>query len=50
VKDVSAARMKLKKANVVVTLSGDDKGGYMRVSPSVFNNADDITRLVTALS
>jgi selenocysteine lyase/cysteine desulfurase len=50
VKDVSGTRMKLKKANVVVTLSGDDKGGYMRVSPSVFNNADDIARLVTALS
>ncbi len=50
VKDVAGARAKLQKANIIVTLGGDEKGGSMRVSPSVFNNLEDIDRLIAALS
>ncbi|MBM3737934.1 MAG: aminotransferase class V-fold PLP-dependent enzyme [Acidobacteria bacterium] len=50
VKDPDAARAKLKKAGVVVTLGGSGGTGSMRVSVSVFNNGDDVTRLVAALS
>jgi len=49
VKDVPRTREKLKKANVVVTLSGTTGSGYMRVSVSVFNNESDVKRLVEAL-
>lgn len=45
VRDVEATRAKLKKAKVVVTL-----GGYMRVSPSIYNNMSDVDRLLEALS
>lgn len=45
VKDQAAAKAKLKKAKVVVTL-----GGYMRVSPSVFNDMADVERLLEALA
>jgi selenocysteine lyase/cysteine desulfurase len=46
----SKLRPRLKKAGVVATLSGEGKNAYMRVSVSVFNNNDDITRLVSALA
>jgi selenocysteine lyase/cysteine desulfurase len=44
-KNQAAAKAKLEKAKVVVTLNG-----YMRVSLSVFNNMQDIDRLLEALS
>jgi selenocysteine lyase/cysteine desulfurase len=50
VKDVPSTRAKLKDAKVIVTLSGNDGAGYMRVSVSVFNNQSDVDRLVGALS
>jgi selenocysteine lyase/cysteine desulfurase len=50
VKDVPLTREKLKKANVVVTLSGTTADGQMRVSVSVFNNQGDVNRLVGALA
>ena len=50
VKDVARTRAKLKSANVVVTLSGGESGGYMRVSVSVFNNEADVNQLIQALS
>jgi selenocysteine lyase/cysteine desulfurase len=50
VKDLPATRAKLKKANVVVTLSGATGSGSMRVSVSVFNNQNDVNRLVGALA
>jgi selenocysteine lyase/cysteine desulfurase len=50
VKDVPGTRAKLKKSNVVVTLSGTTGNGYMRVSVSVFNNQSDVNRLVGALA
>ena len=50
VKDVAETRAKLKKANVVVTLSGTAGSGYMRVSVSVFNNQSDVDRLVGAVT
>ena len=50
VKDVVGTRAKLKKANVVVTLSGTTGSGSMRVSVSVFNNQSDVNRLVGALT
>ncbi|MFN0166641.1 MAG: aminotransferase class V-fold PLP-dependent enzyme [Bryobacteraceae bacterium] len=50
VKDPDATRQKLKKAQVIVTLGGGKGPGQMRVSPSVFNNMDDVHRLITALA
>jgi selenocysteine lyase/cysteine desulfurase len=50
VKDAAMTRAKLKKANVVTTLSGDSSGGRMRVSVSVFNNRSDVDRLIGALA
>jgi selenocysteine lyase/cysteine desulfurase len=49
VKDVPRTREKLKKAGVVATLSGNQEG-YLRVSVSVFNNDQDMDRLIGALS
>jgi selenocysteine lyase/cysteine desulfurase len=50
VKDMQRTRARLKDANVIVTLSGDHAGGYMRVSVSVFNNQADIDKLIGTLS
>ncbi len=50
VKDVSATRARLKKANCIVTLGGGETSGTMRISPSVFNNSADVDRLIAALS
>ena len=50
VKNVAGTRAKLKKSNVVVTLSGTEGNGFMRVSVSVFNNQSDVNRLVEALA
>jgi selenocysteine lyase/cysteine desulfurase len=44
VRDGDAAKAKLKKAKIVVTL-----GSYMRVSPSLFNNLSDVDRLLETL-
>jgi selenocysteine lyase/cysteine desulfurase len=49
VKDVARTRERLKNAGVVATLSGN-REGYLRASVSVFNNDQDIDRLITALS
>jgi len=49
VKDVMGTRAKLKKAKVIVTMSGTTGNGYMRVSVTVFNNESDVKRLVEAL-
>jgi selenocysteine lyase/cysteine desulfurase len=46
-KDPEDARNRLKKANIAVTIVS---GNQMRVSPSVFNTAEDIDRLVAALA
>jgi selenocysteine lyase/cysteine desulfurase len=50
VSDGAATRLKLYKANVIVTLRVDPKKSQMRVSPSIFNNRADIDRLVEALA
>lgn len=50
VKDVAATRSRLKRADVVTTLSGSAEGGRMRVSVSVFNNQSDVDRLISALA
>jgi selenocysteine lyase/cysteine desulfurase len=50
VKDVAVTREKLKKANIVTTLSGTAGDGRMRVSVSVFNNQSDVDRLIGALA
>jgi len=49
-KDAVETKARLKKAGVVATASGDKNGGYMRVSVSVFNNSQDVDRLVAALA
>ncbi len=49
VPDPEKARKALKRAGVIVSLR-NGKPGQMRVSPSVFNNAGDVDRLVEALS
>ena len=50
VKDVTATREKLKKANIVTTLSGTAGDGRLRVSVSVFNNQSDVNQLIAALA
>ena len=45
VKDPAAAKAKLQKAKVVVSM-----GSTMRVSPSIFNNMSDVERLLAALA
>lgn len=48
VKDYEGTRARLKKAGVVVTLRGGEDA-QMRVSPSIYNNFEDIDRLIAAL-
>jgi selenocysteine lyase/cysteine desulfurase len=48
VKDGDATRAKLQRANVIVTLRTGQEP-QMRVSPSIFNNQEDIARLIEAL-
>lgn len=50
VKDVAATREKVKRANIITTLSGTNNDGRMRVSVSVFNNQSDVDRLIAALA
>jgi selenocysteine lyase/cysteine desulfurase len=51
VRDGAAAKAKLQKANVTVTLRTNPAGdGQMRVSCSIFNNQADIGRLIEALA
>ena len=47
VSDVEATRTKLREHEIYVNLAGEDE--RMRVSVSVFNNHDDIDRLIAAL-
>jgi selenocysteine lyase/cysteine desulfurase len=50
-RDGAAARTKLQRANVIVTLRIDPAGtSQMRVSPSIFNNQADVDRLIGALA
>jgi selenocysteine lyase/cysteine desulfurase len=45
-KDLKATRQKLQKANIQVTTTGENR---VRISPAVYNNTEDITRLLAAL-
>jgi len=46
-KDLKATAQKLQKANVQVTTTGANR---VRVSPALYNNMEDINRLLTALA
>jgi selenocysteine lyase/cysteine desulfurase len=43
---LKATGQKLRKANIQVTTTGENR---MRISPAVYNNMDDINRLLAAL-
>jgi selenocysteine lyase/cysteine desulfurase len=45
-KDLKGAQQKLRRANIQVTSAGENR---IRVSPAVYNNMDDIDRLLAAL-
>jgi selenocysteine lyase/cysteine desulfurase len=45
-KDLNAVRQKLRKANIQVTTTGQNR---VRISPAVYNNMEDINRLLAAL-
>jgi selenocysteine lyase/cysteine desulfurase len=45
-KDLKATGQKLRKNNIQVTTAGENR---MRVSPALYNNMDDISRLLAAL-
>ena len=49
-KNPEQVRSRLSKAGIIVTLRTGAEGNQMRVSPSVFNNRQDIDRLIQALS
>ncbi len=49
-KNPDATRAKLKKANVTVKVGEGKSWHQMRVSPSVYNNDEDIDRLLNALT
>jgi selenocysteine lyase/cysteine desulfurase len=46
-KDLKATEQKLKKANIQVTCTGANR---VRISPALYNNMDDINRLLSALA
>ena len=46
-KDLKATQQKLRRANIQVTTTGENR---VRVSPAIYNNMDDINRLLTALA
>jgi selenocysteine lyase/cysteine desulfurase len=50
VRDAAATRRALEKANVIVTLRANPTESQMRVSPSIFNNQEDIDRLIEAVA
>lgn len=45
--DLKSTETKLKKANIQVTTTGENR---MRISPALYNNMEDIDRLLSALS
>jgi selenocysteine lyase/cysteine desulfurase len=45
-KDLKATAQKLRKANIQVTTTGENR---VRISPAVYNNMDDVNRLLAAL-
>jgi selenocysteine lyase/cysteine desulfurase len=46
-RNLKATREKLRKANIQVTTTGENR---VRVSPAIYNNMDDIHRLLSALA
>ena len=46
-KDLKAVQARLKKANVQVTTTGENR---VRISPAFYNNMEDINRLLSALA
>jgi len=46
-KDLQAAQQKLRKANIQVTTVGENR---IRISPALYNNMEDINRLLLALA
>ena len=46
-KDLKATQQKLRRANIQVTTTGENR---VRISPAIYNNMDDISRLLTALA
>jgi selenocysteine lyase/cysteine desulfurase len=46
-KDLRAVQAKLKKADVQVTTAGENR---VRISPALYNNMEDIDRLLSALA
>ena len=49
-KNPEQVRSRLSKAGIIVTLRAGAEGNQMRISPSVFNNRQDVDRLIQALS
>ncbi|MEO7653649.1 MAG: aminotransferase class V-fold PLP-dependent enzyme [Bryobacteraceae bacterium] len=46
-KNLKATEAKLRKANIQVTTTGENR---VRISPALYNNMDDISRLLTAMA
>jgi selenocysteine lyase/cysteine desulfurase len=46
-KDLKAVQAKLRKADVQVTTTGQNR---VRISPAFYNNTEDINRLLSALA
>jgi selenocysteine lyase/cysteine desulfurase len=46
-KSLKAAEEKLRKANIQVTTTGENR---IRISPALYNNMDDINRLLSVLA
>ena len=46
-KNLAATEEKLRRANIHVTTTGENR---VRISPALYNNMDDINRLLSALT